>query len=326
MAYRAGAGAARAVPEPVAQLAARAGGRVAARLMAGRAEVVERNLRRIGGPGLSEAEVRRQRRSVFGSYARYWVESFRLPGRPDAVIDEGHDVTGYEHVAAGLARGRGVILALPHLGGWEWSAFWLARIMGVRVTAVVEPLRPPALFEWFTGFRRSLGMHIVPLGPDAGRAVLRALARNDVVCLLADRDLAGSGVAVPFFGERTRLPGGPATLALRTGAPLCPTAVYFKGEWGYGHRGVVLPPLPAERRGRLRDDVERLTGLLAADFERLIRAAPTQWHLLQPNWPSDPGYPGAAPAAPAVPAAPAADDDGREHAAPPVPRRSAEPR
>jgi KDO2-lipid IV(A) lauroyltransferase len=240
---------------------------------------------------LPPAELRRATRATFASYARYWVESFRLPGRSDAVIDEGHDVTGYDHVAAGLTAGRGVILALPHLGGWEWSAFWLARVMGVRVTAVVEPLQPPALFEWFAGFRRSLGMHIVPLGPDAGREVLQALARNDVVCLLADRDLAGNGVEVPFFGETTRLPAGPATLALRTGAPLCATAVYFKGDRGLGHRGVVLPPIPLDRQGRLRDDVTRLTGLLAADFERLIRAAPTQWHLLQPNWPSDPGYP-----------------------------------
>ena len=29
---------------------------------------------------------------------------------------------------------------------------------------------------------------------------------------------------------------------------------------------------------------------LASELEALIRRAPDQWHLFQPNWPSDPGY------------------------------------
>jgi KDO2-lipid IV(A) lauroyltransferase len=128
-------------------------------------------------------------------------------------------------------------------------------------------------------------MTVVKIGPDAGKAVLGALRRNQIVCLLSDRDLTGDGVEVEFFGERTRLPGGPATVALRTGAPLLPVAVYFE-ERG-GHHGVVQPPVPAERQGRLRDDVQRVTQELARRFEQLISTAPEQWHLLQPNWPSD---------------------------------------
>ena len=42
---------------------------------------------------------------------------------------------------------------------------------------------------------------------------------------------------------------------------------------------------------RLREDVKRITQDLAYELERLIRRAPSQWHLFQPNWPSDPGYP-----------------------------------
>jgi phosphatidylinositol dimannoside acyltransferase len=42
-----------------------------------------------------------------------------------------------------------------------------------------------------------------------------------------------------------------------------------------------------ERTGRLRDDVARATQLLAYELEALIRHAPEQWHLMQPNWPSD---------------------------------------
>ena len=42
-----------------------------------------------------------------------------------------------------------------------------------------------------------------------------------------------------------------------------------------------------ERQGRFRDDVTRLTRDLAVRLEGLIRVAPEQWHLQQPNWPSD---------------------------------------
>jgi phosphatidylinositol dimannoside acyltransferase len=106
-----------------------------------------------------------------------------------------------------------------------------------------------------------------------------------VVCLLSDRDISGDGGDVEFFGERTTLPGGPATLALRTGAALLPAAVYFQGR--RDHLAIVRPPVPVERAGRLRDDVARITQVLAHEFEELIRAAPEQWHLMQPNWPSD---------------------------------------
>ena len=90
---------------------------------------------------------------------------------------------------------------------------------------------------------------------------------------------------VEFFGERTRLPAGPATLALRTGAPILPVGTYFKPDGG--HTATIEPPMPVERQGRLRDDVTRVTQDLAHRFEELISAAPEQWLLMQPNWPSD---------------------------------------
>lgn len=246
--------------------------------------IAERNLRRVLGEGLHGRELGRLSREVFVSYARYYIDSFRLPSRTASEVEAGFTVEGYEHVEEALAAGVGPILALPHLGGWEWAAFWLTRIKGERVSAVVEELRPPELFEWFSGLRRDLGMDVIPLGPGAGAAVISAIKQRHITCLLSDRYLSGGGVPVEFFGERTLLPSGPATLALRTGAPLLPTVVYFRGA---ACHGVVRPPIPAERQGRLRDDVARITQLVARELELLIAPAPEQWHLLQPNWPSD---------------------------------------
>ena len=246
--------------------------------------MIERNLRRTYGPELQGRTLRRKVRATYASYARYYMESFKLPSLDLEAVARRFRVEGYEHVDDALKEGNGPILALPHLGGWEWAGFWLALVPRVPVSAVAEQLDPPELSSWFTELRSRLGMHIITLGPGAGAAVNRAIRDRHVTCLLCDRYVAGAAVEVTFFGEPTELPAGPATLALRTGAALLPTAVYFDGV---GHSAVVRPRVPAQREGTLREDVVRVTQLLANELEALIRAAPEQWHLMQPNWPSD---------------------------------------
>jgi KDO2-lipid IV(A) lauroyltransferase len=284
LAYRAGASVALALPEFVARPAARGVGRALSLSLRGRRAMVERHLRRVHGPALQGLALQRAIAKSFDSYTRYWLESFRLPSRTHADVDAHFSIDGLHLIDEALAGGKGAIVALPHLGGWEVGGYWLAGL-GYRFTVVVEPLEPAELFEWFADYRRSLGMNIVALGPDAGPTILRALKDNQLAGLLCDRDLRGDGCEVEFFGERTTLPGGPATLALRTGAPIMPAAVYFRPD--NGHHAVVKPPLTVERTGRLRDDVGRVTQDLAYALEDLIRAAPEQWHLMQPNWPSD---------------------------------------
>ena len=285
-AYKAGTAVARRLPVPVAEGVARAAGFVAGRVRPSSRAMVARHLRRALGPDLDGRDLERTIDRVFESYGRYWLDSFRLPGLSVDEVAAGFWADGYDpHITAALAAGTGVILALPHLGGWEWAGRWIAD-QGHRITVVVEPLESPETFEWFRSLRSSLGMTVVPLGPGAAGALLRALRDNHVVCLLSDRDITGGGVPVEFFGEATTLPGGPATLSLRTGAPILPTAVYFTDAHD-GHRATVRPPLAAPGTGRFRDDVAALTQALAGELEALVRRAPEQWHLLQPNWPSD---------------------------------------
>jgi phosphatidylinositol dimannoside acyltransferase len=248
-----------------------------------RRAMVERHQRRID-PGLAGPALRQRVREVYRSYGRYYGDSFRLPGVSPAELDARLTYDGYEQVEAARSTGTGPMLLLPHLGSWEWAAFWLTRVRHLPVTAVVERIDPPALFDWFVEFREGIGLEIVPLGPEAGRSIVGAIRRARVVALLCDRDITGTGVEVDFFGEKTTLPSGPAILALRTGAQLLPSAVYDRGRI---HHGVVRPPVPVERRGSFRDDVARITQLIAYELEDLIRAAPEQWHMLQPNWPSD---------------------------------------
>ena len=128
----------------------------------------------------------------------------------------------------GVADGRGVVLALPaprQLG--------LRRRLARGRRGTPSPWSPsrssrPSCSSGSSRRVRDLGMRVIPLGPSAGTDVLAALRANEVVCLLCDRDLTGDGIEVEFFGERTTLPGGPALLALRSGAPLLPAGCYFR--------------------------------------------------------------------------------------------------
>jgi len=282
--YRAGAAIALALPESLSRPAAGVCGRVLGLAMRGRREMVGRHQRRVRGPGTTGRALERAVADTFASYGRYWLEAFRLP-RQDLLALDGDRfvVEGRDLVDEALAGGKGVVIGTPHLGNWDLGAAWFAA-RGYQPTTVVEPIEPPALFEWFCAYRRALGMGIVPLGPDAGSTLLKVLRDGHMVGLVCDRDLAGTGVEVEFFGERTTFPGGPATLALRAGAPLLCGANFFTGD---GHHVVMRPPLDTSRQGTIKEDIARITQALACDFEVLIRRAPDQWHLLQPNWPSD---------------------------------------
>lgn len=285
--YKVGSTVARLTPGFVAQNAASLFAPGIALSLRSKRSVVERNLRRVD-PSLDGPALRRASQRAFDSYMRYYAESFRLPSMSAKYVLDRFTVDGYHHVEETLAKGNGVIFAIPHLGGWEWAGRWMAE-RGHNMTVIVEPLQPPELFEWFAKLRSDLGMKVVPLGPDSPAVILSALKRNEIVCLLSDRDIARNGVEVEFFGARTTLPAGPAMLSIRANTPVLPVAIYFTSQVD-GHHAVVRPPLTFEKTGGLRDAVAVGTQRIARELEVLIKRAPEQWHMFQPNWPDDPGY------------------------------------
>ena len=253
----------------------------------GRRAVVASHMSRVLGRQLSKQEERRVVGEVFANFGRYWAESLRLPTLAQPDVAAGIAMVGFEHVASALGAGKGAIIAAPHLGGWEWGAMYLAGA-GMGVTVAVEPLEPPERFEWFARFRERLGMQVVAVGPGAATAILRALRENHIVCLLSDR-LVGetAGVEVSFFGAPAKLPAGPVTLALRSGAPLMAAAIYY-GKPATSHTIVFRPPIEIPGNVRFKERVVAGTQAMAGELETLIRDAPSQWHIVQPNWPGDP--------------------------------------
>ncbi len=274
-----------AVPEPVALGVANRVGDVMFRVRHQHRRMVVNNLRRVLDADSSDAAVLdRWARRSFRAYARYWVEGAQLGSTSPIEVEQRTLCEGLEHLVDGMAAGKGVIMALPHVGSWEFGGAFLAT-QDLPMTAVAERIEPPELFDYFVEQRAAMGLTIVPLDASSGSSIMATLRRGGLVGLLSDRDLAGTGVDVEFFGEKTTMPAGPAMLALRSGASLV-TGVVYSGP-GADHRAVIEPPLDTTRHGSLRSDVARLTQEIATRFEGLIRRAPEQWHVFQPLWPVD---------------------------------------
>jgi KDO2-lipid IV(A) lauroyltransferase len=281
--YTAGWRLVRALPESWARGLFRFGADRAARRKGAGTRQLRANLARVvpqAGPDELDDLVRQSLRS----YARYWLEAFRLPAMDLAAVHASCDalVSGQENLDAALAQGTGAILALPHSGNWDMAGVWLVGHSGT-FTTVAERLKPEALYQRFLEFRRTLGFEIVPLtGGDRPPAKVLAerLRGNGVVCLLGDRDLTASGVPVTFFGEQTMMPAGPAHLAATTGAALLPVGCWFTDD-GWGFR--IHPPVRVAGTNRVAGATQSLADVFAAD----IAAHPADWHMMQKLWLAD---------------------------------------
>jgi lauroyl/myristoyl acyltransferase len=282
--YRGLSAALQVFPDSIASSIATISGWLMWRVWRDKRALLRRTFRRVLGSAASEVALERCIRDAFHSYAHYWVDSSRLGAMPSERLMAGWAVQGLDNLREALGRGKGIVLVLPHLGSWEYAGRVMAE-QGFPMAAVAEVLEPQELFRWFVDQREKLGISIIPLQAGTGGELLRALSAGKILCLLADRDLAGNGVKLDFFGEETTLPGGPATLALRSGAALVSCAVYHYP--GRKHFAIINPAIDCTRTGNLRADVARITREFAGQLEDLIRRAPEQWHMFQPNWPAD---------------------------------------
>ncbi len=273
------------VPESWARAAFRLGADIAWRRRGEGVRVLEGNLRRVTGPHHGEGELRELSRRAMRSYARYYLEVFRLHVIPrERLLGGGMHIEGAENLERSLAylkNGRGVIYALPHMGNYEQAGAWVIANGAGSFTTVAERLELDPVYERWLRFRQGLGFEVVPTtgGPRPFGVLAQRLRAGHLVCMLADRDVTDTGVEVDFFGEKALMAAGSAMLALRTGAALVPVSCWFAGDTGWGCR--VHDEIPVPEGGNAREKVAGMTQRLAAVFEQAVTEHPEDWHMLQ---------------------------------------------
>ncbi len=244
---------------------------------------VRRNLRVILPHATEHQRSVHARRAIIGICKNYF-DLFRFHTLSPEQLVQYTVSEGDEHVERALARGRGLIMVALHAGNYTVIFAPMIQRFNTRVLLVVEQMNDPHVHEVMNSLRKTAGVDIEPLGPHVGRAVLRALRQNQIVLLAGDRAIGENAQIVQFFGHPTPIPNGPATLALRTGAPLLTAYTQRMAD----NRSYVRfdPPLQWKRSASLQDDIRDGTQKIAYIMQAYIRRDPGQWLVAEDVWPT----------------------------------------
>jgi len=213
------------------------------------------------------------------SYMRYWCDTFRFPDWSPERVRETVTVTNEHLLLDAISAKTGVIVALPHAGNWDHAgAYFCAK--GINLVTVAEHLKPEKLFLKFLGYRQAMGMEVLPLDGRVLGTLAQRLRQGALVALVADRDLSRSGIDVSFFGGPSRMPAGPALLALKTNAPLITAFV------SYTETGIHIDfnEVSLSTSGSDEEKTSQIVQNMAHQFEVGIAAHPEDWHMLQRIW------------------------------------------
>jgi len=272
-------------PESVVRSLGIAAGTLASKRGRAKRPLLASHMRRVLGPDAADTDVESAVDGMYRSYGRYWAETFWFSPRRADSINESTDRIHFEPVFEAQEAGRGIVFALPHVGNWEIAGV-IAEDLGLNLMAIAEDLPNRKITEWFLGVRAEFGIDIVLTSDPARRSkMIKHLKTGGALALLSDRDVTGKGIQVDFFGEESSVPAGPTALAELTDSALLPVVVYFRE--GAGYRIEVGDVIAVPEGGTRADRVKIGAQNVASALEAQIRKQPSQWHLFQPNWPSD---------------------------------------
>lgn len=259
------------------------GGRIARfvyRPLGIRAGVTERQVA-AALPHLSPDEVRAVAAASYDSLGRTSIETALLPGTSrDEVLARMERVDGWEHLEAGLAKGRGVIIATGHIGNWEFGGAYVAA-RGVAFDAVTRGMANPVFEDYVTRTREQIGMGVIH-DQDAVRKTPRALRANHAIAFVADHDALGlASTFVPFFGRPAKTPRGPAVFALRFDAPI---VFIVSVRQPSGRYALLIEPVEVPLTGDREADVDAIVLRFTEMLEARVREYPGQYFWQHRRW------------------------------------------
>ena len=236
------------------------------------------NLSRVK-PELSEIELENLVSRAFDSYLRYWCDTFRIQDWSTQRMQETVTLTNGHLLIDPMRSGRGVVIALPHSGNWDHAGAYFCSI-GIPLVTVAERLKPEALFQRFLEYRNSMGFEVLSLDSRSFATLMKRAREKRLIALVADRDLSRAGVDVDFFGYPSRMPAGPALLAVKTGIPLVVAHVSYTSTGIH----IDFTEVSVPETGDESEKVSKVVQACADLFARGIAEHPEDWHMLQRIW------------------------------------------
>lgn len=231
-------------------------------------------------PGLDSNQIEFLTNAGMRSYLRYWCDTFRFPRWSSKRLLSTTTCENENFLRDAITEKRGCIVALPHAGNWDHAGAYFCAT-GIPLTTVAEHLKPEKLFRKFLEYRTAIGMEVLDLDSRSIAVLSQRLRAGKLVALVADRDLSKNGIPVKFFGDGARMPGGPALLAIQTGADLI--TAYVKYE-EVGIRIIFEGPITVPSQGSVGEKAAAMTQVMADRFAKQISAHTVDWHMLQRIW------------------------------------------
>ncbi len=288
---RGAVGCVNAIPHVVALAIARAAARVMFSVFRFKRA---RTLSRIESvfPGISRRDAKRIARESLANMLCNAVDMIRAP-KLDRVWMDRHvaDIAEYASRVRELeARGRGVVIMVPHMGNWDLAAWALAR-HGVHLFALAARQSNPHVDAWINRMR-STGMEVVIRG-SAGvtRDIVSRLRGGRSFAILPDLRVPRRDVTVPFLGGEANISRAGASFALANGSPVVVAVLRRNGSnHSFHHLATIEPrpesewpdaPVKSERR---RLEAERIMREAMALINAEIMKTPGQWYWYNKRW------------------------------------------
>ena len=250
-----------------------------------RRRIALENLQIAFGDEMSADERAQICRESFRQIGKTAIEFLRFPQLTFENIWEEVTVEGKEHLIGALNQGKGAIVFLSHFGNWEFLALVYGALIPDRAKAIAFPLKNRHLNALVSQYRERLSLKLITRR-QAVRETLRALKGGYAVGFFADQNAGREGVFVDFFGKPASAVRGPATLALKTGAPLLLSMDIRQSD--DRHHVIITPAIDLEISGDLEQDVQTNTAHILKILEAYIRQYPDQWLWTHNRWKTQP--------------------------------------
>ncbi len=243
-------------------------------------KAVMRNLRHVL-PNEPETRIIYEARWVFRNWGKYFTEFFRFSCFDKTYFLRHTSTVNLKHITSALRAGKGCVIMSAHVSNWELGAAYYAVRMGLKINVVAARHKSEKINKLFVDQRNAMGINVI-YTEEAGVKVLRALKNNEIVCILSDRDVAGTGIEVDFFGKKCSFPQGPVRLAIKSGAMCLPGFVTRRTNDSFviEMKEPIIFPENLSKSEKVEYGIKEYVKYL----EEFIRLHPEEWPVFYDVW------------------------------------------